>query len=294
MTPSISQSPTVPRTVLGKTGVRVPVLGFGGIVVRDTAPEEAARFVKEAVEAGVTYFDVAPTYGNAEERLGPALEPWRDQCFLACKTHRRDRKGAEEDLKRSLERLRTDHFDLYQLHGLNRVRDDVEVALGRGGALEAVLEARERGQVRFIGFSAHTPEAALAAMKGFDFDTVMFPVNFACHFHRPEFDSIVLDQARKRNMGIIALKSLALRPWPNPEARRSYPKCWYQPIDDFETARLALSWTLSRGVDLAIPPGDVRLFRLALKALRSRIEIDAEADRRLAEIAGGVAPIFSE
>jgi len=281
----------IPRSVLGRTGVDVPVIGFGGIVVRNTTPKEAARYVEEAIQAGVNYFDVAPTYGDAEEKLGPALKPWRDRSFLACKTHRRDKKGAAEDLHRSLKILQTDHFDLYQLHALTDVQKDVEAALGKGGAMETILEARKQGLVRFIGFRAHSPQAALKAMQEFDFDTVMYPINFACHF-RARFETQVLQEARRRNMGIIALKGLARQQWPNAELRKAYPKCWYQPIDDEPTARQALAWTLAQGVNVAIPPGDIRLFRLAVRIAPDLKSPDAESLARLERLARELNPIF--
>ena len=113
----------LPRRSLGKTGVRLSVVGFGGIVVMNETPESASQLVARAIERDINYFDVAPSYGNAEERLGPALEPYRKNVFLACKTQQRTRAGAEAELKRSLERLRTDHFDLYQFHAVTGMSD---------------------------------------------------------------------------------------------------------------------------------------------------------------------------
>src|SRR5438105_6993856 len=119
---------------LGRTGAQLSVIGFGGIVVNGLEQDEANRVVAGVVERGVTYFDVAPSYGNgeSEEKLGPALEPFRKDTFLACKTGMRDAKGAQEELDRSLRRLRTDHFDLYQLHGVTEL-EDVERVFAPGG-----------------------------------------------------------------------------------------------------------------------------------------------------------------
>ena len=108
--------------------------------------------------------------------------------------------------------LQTDHFDLYQLHAISDVEKDVQAVLAKGGAMEAILEAKKQGKLKYIGFSAHTSEAALAAMREFDFDTILYPVNFACHF-RNEFDTEVLAEAKKRDMGILAIKAMARRPW---------------------------------------------------------------------------------
>jgi hypothetical protein len=125
----------LPRRVLGRTGERLSVIGFGGIVVMDEEQSAANRFVAEAVERGVNYFDVAPSYGNAQEKLGPALKPYRKACFLACKTTEREKTGVEKELNESLRILQTDHVDLYQLHALTTL-DDVEKAFGPGGAKE--------------------------------------------------------------------------------------------------------------------------------------------------------------
>jgi aryl-alcohol dehydrogenase-like predicted oxidoreductase len=119
------------RRALGRTGEKLSILGFGGIVVRDATPGEAANRVAEAIDYEVNYFDVAPSYGNAEDMLGPALEPYRKSVFLACKTAGRSKSGAERELESSLRKMRTDHFDLYQLHAVT-TSDDVEEILRAG------------------------------------------------------------------------------------------------------------------------------------------------------------------
>ncbi len=150
---------------LGKTELMVSPLGFGGIVVMNSRADQAAKVVEEAVEFGINYFDIAPAYGNAEEKLGPALEPFRKDILLGCKTHLRDAGGAKNALEQSLEHLRTDYFDLYQLHGLIDVEKDVKAAFADGGAMEVVLEAKQAGVIRNIGFSAHTPETGMAELR---------------------------------------------------------------------------------------------------------------------------------
>ncbi len=278
-----------PRRVLGKTGEEVSVIVFGGIVVRDAEPEHAAKVVAEAVDKGINYFDVAPQYGDAQIKLGPALKPYRDKVFLACKTLKRDKKGAEEELRQSLKYLQTDHFDLYQLHAITDVEKDVKAALGAGGAMEAILEAKKQGLIRYIGFSAHSKEAALAAMSGFDFDTAMYPVSFVCHY-KHDFDAEVLAEARKRKMGIIALKALAKQRWQGP---KRYPKTWYEPIDDRELALKALGWTLSQeGVSVAIPPGEESLWRMAVELAPACKPPTAEEVSQLKDIANGCVAIF--
>ena len=149
------------KRTLGKTGQQLSIVGAGGIVFMNETPDSAAPIVKQAIERGVNYFDVAPTYGDAELNLGPALEPYRKDVFLACKTGHRTKDEAWEQLHTSLERLRTDHVDLYQLHGVSTL-EDVDAILAPDGALHAFLQARDQGLTRFIGFSTHAEEAAIA------------------------------------------------------------------------------------------------------------------------------------
>jgi aryl-alcohol dehydrogenase-like predicted oxidoreductase len=249
------------RRPLGRTGERLSIVGFGGIVVKDATTKEAADRVAHAIDRGVNYFDVAPSYGNAEQMLGPALEPYRKQVFLACKTQKRDRAGATAELEQSLAHMRTDHFDLYQLHAVTTT-EDVERIFAADGALEAFVAARKAGKTRFLGFSAHSVPAARALMERFAFDTILFPINFAT-WHAGNFGPQVLEAARGRQMGILALKAMARRPLPE-GAPKTYPKCWYEPLADAAAAREGLRFTLSHPVTAAIPPGDENLFRMAL------------------------------
>ncbi|MFN2151340.1 MAG: aldo/keto reductase [Anaerolineales bacterium] len=255
---------------LGSTSEMLSVVGFGGILVTDETPEESSRIVAAAIDRGINYFDVAPSYGNAEERLGPALEPYRKGVFLACKTGERDAAGAENELHASLKRMRTDHFDLYQLHAV-KTDEDVKQILGPAGALETFVKAREQGLVRYLGFSAHSEEAALALMNAFDFNTILFPLNWAI-WQQNHFGPEVLKVANQKGMGILALKSLARRAWADDEERR-WKKTWYCPVESAEEAAMALRFTLSLlgadgkpAVTAATSPGHFELFQWACDA----------------------------
>ena len=250
------------RRALGRTGERLSIIGFGGIVVMNASAQDAANRVAEAIDHGVNYFDVAPSYGNAEEMLGPALEPYRKDVFLACKTTERSREGSQRELDNSLRTLRTDHLDLYQLHAVN-TKDDVEKIFAPGGALETFVAARKAGKVRWLGFSAHSVEGALALIGRFDFDTILFPTSFGT-WHAGNFGPQVLEAARAKGMGILALKAMARGPWPAGAKRDRYPKCWYEPLASPEDAMMGLRFTLSHPVTAAIPPGDETLFKQAL------------------------------
>ena len=277
------------RRALGNTGRALSVIGLGGIVVMQAEQEEANEIVAWAVGKGVNYFDVAPTYGDAQDRLGPALQPYRDRAFLACKTGKRDAAGAREELEHSLEMMRTDHFDLYQLHGLRTI-EETEQALGPGGALETFRKARDEGKVHLIGFSAHSTEAAELAFSRFDFDTVLFPFNAVCA-ENGNFGPRVLELAHEKGASCLALKTLAWQPWPE-GVERKYPKCWYQPQDDPEIARLLVRYTLGLGVVAAVPPGDARLFRLAVESALNYEPLSGRELSGLKERIKGVEPIF--
>ena len=249
------------KRAYGSTDEKLSIIGFGGIVVRDTGPADASRLVGNAIDRGVNYFDVAPSYGNAQECLGPALEPYRKEVFLACKTGKRDGADARAELHDSLELLRTDHVDLYQLHGM-KSWDDYDQVLAPGGALEVFIEAREKGLVRYIGFSAHSDEVALALMDRFDFDSVLFPINWV-NYLEADFGPRVVAKAGEKGMGRLALKALAKSRIPKGDPR-PYDRCWYEPVDDRELASLALRFTLSQPITAAIPPGDPGLFQMAM------------------------------
>ena len=278
------------RRALGKTGERLSIIGFGGIVVMNATAEEASARVRAAIEAGVNYFDVAPSYGNAEDMLGPALEPHRKGVFLACKTQKRTKEEANAELEASLRKMRTDHFDLYQHHAVT-TKADVEKILGPGGAMEAFAAARKAGKVRFVGFSAHSVEAATALIDGYGFDTILFPVNYAT-WNAGQFGPQVLAKAKEKGMGILCLKAMAKGPWPE-GAKKRYAKCWYEPLDTLEEAGLALRFTLSHPVTAAIPPGDENLFAMALK-LAARFEPLSPAEAEAMKAKGmAAAPLFN-
>ena len=279
------------KRILGKTGEFLSVVGFGGIVVMDEEPAAAARLVAQAVERGINYFDVAPTYGNSEERLGPALGPFRRSVFLACKTTQRTRDEARKELQRSLKLLRTDHFDLYQLHGVKTL-EEVEQIFGPGGAMETFLVAREKGLIRFIGFSAHTEEAALALMGRFPFDSILFPFNWVC-WHQSHFGPRVLQKAQELGMGILALKALAKRRLKEGEQKK-WPKCWYAPVDTPDEALLALRFTLSRPITAVTSPSHAELLWWACDAADRFQPLSHEEEAQVAKLSEGLEPLFPQ
>lgn len=279
------------KRVLGKTGAMLSVIGFGGIVVRDATPEEAAASVKRAIDAGVNYFDVAPSYGDAEIKLGPALEPYRANVFLSEKTNKRTRDEARAELEESLKHLRTDYFDLYQHHAVTNL-EQVETIMGKGGAMETFLEAKAEGKIRHLGFSAHSVEAAMALMEAYDFDSIMFPVNLAT-WYSGNFGPQVLAMAQQKNMGIIALKAMAKSRWPQDAPDRSlYPKAWYEPLTSKDDILMGLRFALSHPITTAIPPGEEKLFNMALKLHNKAEPLTTDETESIKQRVGAWEPMF--
>jgi aryl-alcohol dehydrogenase-like predicted oxidoreductase len=265
----------------GRNKELLTMIGFAGIIVMNEDQKDASNYVAEAVDQGINYFDVAPSYGNAEERLGPALVGKRNDIFLACKTEKRTAREAAESLENSLRLLQTDHFDLFQLHAMT-TPEDVEIAMCPHGAMEAVFKAKEAGKIRYIGFSAHSDDAAVALLDQFDFDSVLFPLNWATYLKKG-FGKPTIAKAQEKGASILALKALARCAWPEdlPREDRPYPKSWYQPIEDPEMADLALRFTLSLPITAAVTPGDIRMFRLAMQLAPHIAPITAEEVEKL-------------
>ena len=271
--------------------VSLSILGLGGMLLVGMEQFSVDRIVEEALARGINYFDVAPFYGDgeAEQKMGKALAPHREKVFLACKTLERSAKGAQEELNHSVRQLRTDHLDLYQFHAVSDM-EEVNEIFAPGGALETFTQARQEGKIRYIGFSAHTVEAAMALLDHFQFDSVLFPINFIC-FARGNFGPQVIARAKELSVARLAIKAMAHGPWRKGE-KRKYPNCWYRPIENREMARQALRFTLSEGVTAAIPPGDERLFRMALELALDLAPMGMEERNELLASTQGLRPLF--
>jgi aryl-alcohol dehydrogenase-like predicted oxidoreductase len=283
----------MPKRPLGNTGLKVSVVPFAGLALTHYEQAEATAGVHRAFEKGVNYYDVAPAYGkdgDCEIKLGIALQGLkRSDYVLTCKTKARDADGCRLELERSLQRLKTDHFDLYQLHHLVKP-EDVQQALGPGGAMESILKAKEQGKVRGIGFSAHTTKAALEALRGFNFDTVMFPISFAEYYARG-FGKEVLAMAKEKGTTVLSIKTLHSGAWPaGTERTRQW---WYRSLESQEDINLAYRWTLSLpGVVAGFPPSFLDLQDKAIAAgLAYRPATEADAVK-LEEMAKGTGSIF--
>jgi hypothetical protein len=250
---------------LGKTGFDVSPVVYGGIVSMSDGQDASDRYVSWAIDHGINYFDVAPTYGDAQEKLGNSLKPYRNDVHLACKTMERRADGVKRELEESLKLLHTDYLDVYQMHALESV-DEVETAFGKGGAMEVMLRAKEEGIVRSLGITCHNEDAALLALSLYDFDTVLFPTNWGLHLGK-NFGERLSKFSIEKDFGFLGMKSLIHRTWKNENEQKDsgYPKSWCKPIiRDEEFAIVAMKYALSLGVDTLVPPGNFEHFSFAV------------------------------
>jgi len=278
------------RRRLGRTGQMSSIVAFGGAALARVSQEQADAAVSLALKCGVNHFDVAPSYGEAELRLAPWMRKHRSEVFLACKTQKRNKKEASEELHRSLKRLGVDRFDLYQLHALDDIRE-LDVVFSPNGAMEAILEAQDAGLVRFIGITGHRPPTQIEALKRFDFDSVMFPLNFVLRRHRrPENDfEPLIKLAIEKDVGRIAIKTVAKQPW---KSEKHAYETWYEPFDEQEAIDRSLWFALTQDITSAVTPGDVRLLPKVLNSGQRFRKLDEVEQERLILSAEGLEPLF--
>ena len=280
----------LPRRVLGRTGEKVSVVAFPGLALAQLSQEEGTAGVHKAFDQGINHFDVAPAYGDAEIKMGPAIEGLdRSKIFLSCKTKMRDKDGARKELERSLTRLKTDHFDLYQIHHI-RTPEEVKKALGPGGAIETFLKAKEEGKIRHIGFSAHTTKGALEMMNGFQFDSVMFPISYVDYLQW-DFGKAVIETAKEKGVAVLAMKAIYAGAWPAGAERTR--KWWYRPLEKDDEIELALRFALSQPcVATTVPVSYLDLLDKCIKAAKAYRPITDADIAKLREIAAGCGSVF--
>jgi len=276
---------------LGKTGHMSSVLTIGGAALGAVTQAEADAAITMAMEHGINHIDVAPTYGDAELRIGPWMPKYRNDFFLGCKTGARDKAGAWESIKRSLDRLQVSDFDLFQFHGVDDL-DNLETILDPGGALEAVLEAKGQGLIKYIGITGHRPNVYVEALKRFDFDTVLFPLSrvHAAHFNADIDFRPLIDLAKQNDVGMLAIKSISKRLWPSQD--RPYGT-WYEPFDVQTDIDRSLAYTLSQGVTTCPMSSDVRLWPMLIEAAERFTQMTAEEQAVAVDEVSQYQPISS-
>lgn len=252
---------------LGNTSFEITPVTYGGIISMQDGQDASDRYMAWAIDRGINYFDVAPTYGDAQEKLGNSLLPYRKDIYLACKTNRRMGADARKEFEESFRLLHTDYFDVYQLHGLSSV-EEVDQVFGAGGTMEMMVKAKEQGLVRKLGITCHSEAAALKAISLFDFDTVLFPLNWHMGIGYGMGKQLA-KAAKEKGMGLLGMKQLIERRWISPDEGKNspFPKSWCKPIDreNRELRIAAMKYALSLGVDTLIPPGNFEDFSFVVE-----------------------------
>jgi aryl-alcohol dehydrogenase-like predicted oxidoreductase len=275
----------IARAPFGRTGHQSSRAIFGAAALSDVTQQDADRALRVVREHGVNHVDVAASYGEAEVRLAPWLKDHRQEVFLATKTGERRKEAAAAEIRRSLERLGVDQVDLLQLHNLVDERE-WETALGPGGALEAAIEARDEGLVRFLGVTGHGIEVAARhrqSLERFDFDSVLLPYSYVMMRdprYAEDFEAL-MQVCEARNVAVQTIKGVTRRPWgPRTQDRAT----WYQPLEDPSAIELAVHWVLGRPGMFLNTVGDVDVLPRVLEAAETAGERPAEEEmRRLAE-----------
>ncbi|MCY4062240.1 MAG: aldo/keto reductase [Chloroflexi bacterium] len=257
----------IPRKAFGRTGHQSTRTLFGAAAFSSVTQDEADRTMELLLERGVNHIDTAASYGDAELRIGPWMETHRERFFLATKTGERSYDGAKAELERSLQRLRVSQVDLIQLHHLVG-EEEWEVAMGPGGALEYLIEAREQGLVKYIGVTGH--EVAIAGMhqrslERFDFDSVLLPYNYLMmrnESYRAGFEAVVR-ACKARNAAVQTIKGVTRRPYVTDQ--RSHAT-WYEPLTDQPSIDKAVHWVLGNEDVFLNTVGDIHILPKVLDA----------------------------
>jgi len=285
----------IPKQPFGRSGHTSTRVIFGAYALSKATQEQADNILEILLEYGVNHIDTAPMYGNAEKRIGAWMERYRQHFFLATKSRKRTYEGAWQDLQHSLERLRVDTVDLWQLHGLTNPVG-WEKALGPGGALEAFIEARDQGLVRFLGITGHgskVPGMHKRSLERFDFDTVLLPYNYGLMQntrYAADFNEL-LGLCRTRNIAVQTIKSIARGPWG--KRPKTYNTYFYDPLETQTGIDMSVQWALGLPDSFMITAGDMLLLPKILEAA-NRFEGRPPEDEMNAMMAEyRIQPIFS-
>lgn len=278
----------------GKTGHESTVAIFGACALGFVPQEEADIAMQQVIDAGINHIDIAPSYGIAEDRIAHWIPAIRDDFFLGCKTMERTKAGAKAEMLASMKRLQTDHFDLYQIHAITNM-DELNEATGTGSALEAMIDAREKGLIEYIGITGHgidSPVVFLEALRRFDFDSILFPVNFV-QYGNPRYREAaqeLIATCRKKDVGIMGIKHITRGPWGELEKTHN---TWYQPFTDQEMIQKAVDFVLSQGVTGICTPCDVTILPAVIDACEKFMPMSDTEQETLITSAASYTPLFA-
>jgi aryl-alcohol dehydrogenase-like predicted oxidoreductase len=278
----------------GRTGHMSMIAIFGAAAFWEISQQNADKVLEQIIEAGVNHIDVAPSYGQAEERIGPWMPRERNRFFLGCKTTERTKDGAWNEMQRSLKRLQTETFDLYQLHAITTM-EELDAVTMKGGALEAFIDARERGLTRFIGITGHgadAPQIYLEALRRFDFDSILFPLNFV-QMANPEYRKHaeeLIATCKAKDVGTMIIKAITKAPWGE---RPHTATTWYEPFDKMDEIQRALNFALSYDVTGFCTAGDTNILPMVLEACENFKRLTAAELEEVIRSGKEYEPLFS-
>jgi aryl-alcohol dehydrogenase-like predicted oxidoreductase len=267
---------------------------FGAAAFWEISQEDADQVMESVIEAGINHIDVAPSYGQAEIRIGPWMPRERRRFFLGCKTGERTKAGAWKEMQESLKRLQTARFDLYQFHAVTTMKE-LDTITMRGGALEAFVEARRAGLTKFIGITGHgadAPKIYLEALRRFDFDSVMFPLNFV-QMANPEFRKYaeeLISTCKAKDVGLLIIKSITKAPWGE---RQHTATTWYEPFDKNAEIQRAVNFVLSHDVTGLCTAGDTRVLPLVIQACENFSRLSKDEMEGMIQSGKQFEPLFA-
>jgi len=278
----------------GRTGHMSTIAIFGAAAFWEISQEDADKVMEQIIEAGINHIDVAPGYRQAEMRIGPWMPRERGRFFLGCKTQERTKEGAWNQMQESLKRLQTEAFDLYQFHAVTTMAE-LDAITMKGGALEAVEEARRQGLTKFIGITGHgvdAPKIYLEALRRFDFDTVLFPLNFV-QMANPEYRKYaeeLIAECKAKDVGTMVIKFITKGPWGE---KQHTATTWYEPFEDMETIQKGVNFALSYDVTGLCTAADTRILPLVLQACENFRRLNSDEIEAMIKSGEQYEPLFA-
>lgn len=278
----------------GRTGHMSTIAIFGAAAFWQISQEDADKAMEQVIEAGINHIDIAPSYGQAEQRVGPWMPRERGRFFLGCKTTERTRQGAWDEMQRSLKLLQTESFDLYQCHAINTMEELDSVTM-KGGALEAFEQARREGLTKYLGITGHGPDAPkiyLEALRRFDFDSILFPLNFV-QMAIPEYRKYteeLIATCKAKDVGTMVIKTITKAPWGE---RKHTANTWYEPFDQQEEIQRAVNFAMSYDVTGLCTAGDTRILPMMLHACQNFKRLSESEIEEMIKSAGQFEPLFA-
>jgi aryl-alcohol dehydrogenase-like predicted oxidoreductase len=278
----------------GRTNHMSTVAIFGAAAFGNISQEDADRVMELVIEAGINHIDVAPSYGQAEIRIGPWMPRERGRFFLGCKTMERTREGAWNEMQGSLKRLQTETFDLYQCHAITTM-EELDAVTMKGGALEAFEQARREGLTKYLGITGHgidAPKIYLEALRRFDFDSVLFPLNFV-QMANPAYKKYaeeLIATCQARDVGTMVIKAIHKAPWGD---RPHTATTWYEPFDQRDEIQRAVNFALSYDVTGLCTAGDTRVLPLMIEACQNFSRLGTDEIGAMIESGKQYEPLFA-